>query len=303
MMIRAKNTLIGHLTNKNSLSGKLSNAIVKEYPELEDLEITPTSVEQNFKSEKYGYDNVKVKAVESEKLNITPTLEEQKYIGVYGEVNVEPANEVFEQGSISTPFYYATRLDNVCGGVTFPENYEAVIKLKKAPAYCGYIFNNAINYKSVTMISEDKTNVVDISALCSVSAARKNETILEKIDLRDFNKKSSNMINFAQYQTKLKSILGVLDLSECKSVTNWLRECTALEDIEIEPNTIKLSISVQHSTLLTKESLLSLINGLYDYSGDTSGTVRTLTIGATNYAKLNESTELKIAWDKGWEVV
>ena len=35
----------------------------KVYPELEDLEVTPGKEEQNFKSSKYGYDNVKVKAI------------------------------------------------------------------------------------------------------------------------------------------------------------------------------------------------------------------------------------------------
>ena len=34
------------------------------YPPLEDLVITPSDIEQNFKSKKYGYNNVKVKAVE-----------------------------------------------------------------------------------------------------------------------------------------------------------------------------------------------------------------------------------------------
>lgn len=42
---------------------KLNKVIIKEYPELEDLEITPTTEEQSFKSEKYGYGNVIVKGV------------------------------------------------------------------------------------------------------------------------------------------------------------------------------------------------------------------------------------------------
>lgn len=33
------------------------------YPELEDLEISPSAKEQNFKSDKYGFDNVKINAV------------------------------------------------------------------------------------------------------------------------------------------------------------------------------------------------------------------------------------------------
>ena len=59
------------------------------YFKLEDLEITPKGVEQKFKSKKYGYDNVTVKAVEGEELNITPSLEGQTYEGLYNKVNVE----------------------------------------------------------------------------------------------------------------------------------------------------------------------------------------------------------------------
>ena len=87
-MVRAKQTLTGHISGKGQLSGRLNNAVEKVYPELEDLIIKPSSVKQTFKSKKYGYDEVEVEAVESEKLNIKPTLEEQKYVGVYGEINV-----------------------------------------------------------------------------------------------------------------------------------------------------------------------------------------------------------------------
>ena len=38
-MIKAKNILIGHISDKGNLSGKLSNAVIQHYPELENLEI------------------------------------------------------------------------------------------------------------------------------------------------------------------------------------------------------------------------------------------------------------------------
>ena len=76
--------------------------LVKEYPPLEDLEVTPSGVEQNFKSTKYGYDNVKVKAVESDTLNIIPTETEQQHIGLYGIVNVDkiPSEYVKTEGTL-----------------------------------------------------------------------------------------------------------------------------------------------------------------------------------------------------------
>lgn len=53
---------------------------------------------------------------------------------------------------------------------------------------------------------------------------------------------------------------------------------------------------------LTHESLMSILNALQDKSEDTSGTVWTITIGSTNYAKLS-TEEIEIAEKKGWVVV
>ena len=88
-MISSKGNLVGKINGKQILNGQLSNATVKVSPELEDIEITPSEVEQNFKSTKYGYDNVKVKAIASDTLNIVPSEEEQEYVGLYGVVNVD----------------------------------------------------------------------------------------------------------------------------------------------------------------------------------------------------------------------
>ena len=69
----------------------------KIYPPLEDLEVTPSGVEQNFKSSMYGYDNVKVKAVASDTLEVTPSKEYQQYIGLYGTVNVEAVDSSIDE--------------------------------------------------------------------------------------------------------------------------------------------------------------------------------------------------------------
>lgn len=82
----------------------------KIYPELENITITPTLEEQQFKSEKYGFDNVVVKAIDIklQEKTITPTLEEQIIIADDGydalsrvnveaiqteEINITPSNE------------------------------------------------------------------------------------------------------------------------------------------------------------------------------------------------------------------
>ena len=82
--------------------GNVKLGIKKVYPELEDIEITPSGVEQHFKSENYyGYDEIKVKAVESETLEVKPTEEEQQFIGLYGTVNIDkiPSEYVVPTGT------------------------------------------------------------------------------------------------------------------------------------------------------------------------------------------------------------
>ena len=83
---------------------------------------------------------------------------------------------------------------------------------------------------------------------------------------------------------------------------NTLANCTALKNIKYI-GIINKSANLQWCTLLTHESLMYLINALEDKSADTSGTTWTLTIGSENLAKLDETTELAIAWQKGWVVV
>lgn len=71
--------------------------VEKVYPELEDLEVTPSSIEQNFNHpNSYGYDKVKVKAVEGDTLNVTPTTQNQQYTGLYGTVNVSAVDNTID---------------------------------------------------------------------------------------------------------------------------------------------------------------------------------------------------------------
>lgn len=62
-------------------------AVVKEvYPDLEDLEVTPSGEDQNFTG---AYRNVKVNRVETDDLNIIPSKEDQSFKGLFGNINVE----------------------------------------------------------------------------------------------------------------------------------------------------------------------------------------------------------------------
>lgn len=89
-------------------------------------------------------------------------------------------------------------------------------------------------------------------------------------------------------------VSGVTD-----SFDRCFNSCGALENLTIVGSINANGFNVQWSTNLTHDSLMSIINALKDYSEDTSGTTWTVTLGATNLAKLT-TAEKEIATQKGW---
>ena len=89
-----------------------------------------------------------------------------------------------------------------------------------------------------------------------------------------------------------------LNLTKAQYISNIFTGAISLQNITFE-GTIPISISFASCTLLTHESLMSIINALKDYSENTGTTVYTCTIGSANLVKLTEE-EQQIAIDKGW---
>jgi chemotaxis protein histidine kinase CheA len=110
--------------------------------------------------------------------------------------------------------------------------------------------------------------------------------------LQDVFRYASNVISIEKF---------IFKADGSQTLTRPFDNMNNLQNIVIE-GAIGKSVSFQWSTKLTHDSLMSIINALQDKSEDTSGTTWTLTIGSGNIAKLDETTELDIAWQKGWEV-
>lgn len=64
--------------------------VIRELPELEDLEVNPSTEDQSFNSSKYGFKNVIIKGITGDKLDLNPSLEQQNLKGVFTEVNINP---------------------------------------------------------------------------------------------------------------------------------------------------------------------------------------------------------------------
>lgn len=75
---------------------------------------------------------------------------------------------------------------------------------------------------------------------------------------------------------------------------------TNLEEVNFSGVITSDNFNVSYCTKLTHDSLMSIINTLYDYSG--TATTKTITLGAENLAKLTDA-EKKTATDKGWSLV
>lgn len=124
-----------------------------------------------------------------------------------------------------------------------------------------------------------------------------NVTTLPEISLMSC--KSANYLVANSYS--LQTIERLI-VSEDTTFTNAFQTCSKLTHIIFDGVIAKNGLNLQSSKNLDKESLLSLLNSLKDYSTDTSGTTWKITIGDANIAKLTEE-ELAIADAKGWDVV
>ena len=208
-------------------------------------------------------------------------------------------NAGYTDGQTSVPnyLYYANVLSSSFAGAVFPENFEFVLRVQRlfnGSSFTG-VFNNCSNLKSVKLVNENPNNLV-LNVQNTFSIASYNPPTLEIVDITDFNKKFSNCLNTFRYQKVLKSIFGKMDLSECTSTANMFQNCEALEDVEFESETIKISIGFAQSSNLSATSIQSIIDGLA-----TVETQQTLTLHLTTSAALTDEQLLEIG-NKNWSV-
>ena len=303
-MIKSKNTLVGHISTKRDLSGKLSNAIVNVYPDLEDLEVTPTSVEQNFKSSKYGYDNVKVKAVASDDLEITPTLESQEYVGLYGKVNVNPATEVYDEAyenGKNSVIDFARYAYSFQFGTTegLPEEFTINLdNAKNISAFWSGVINTTVKHITVNVLNK-MSGADKISRCFNQVNVNNNNKALEHIT---FNVDTSAITNFPQVfymNSKLKIIDGKpIDFSSATSITwNWCSGCSVLEEVRVVKESIKVNIPVDIKNA-SDETIQSFVDGLADLTGQEA---KTVTWHTNLILRLTEE-QIQTMENKNWEV-
>lgn len=300
-MIQNKQTLVARISGKGSLKASLNNAVVKEYPELENLEVTPSGEQQVFKSKQYGYDTVTVNAVESEELNIMPSTEEQIYSGLYSNVIVAGDSNLAEE--------------NIKEGVSIFGKKGTAKTTNARITNAGYLFHNGARTDFLDDFIKMLKDITDATYMFG------SNSIVQNIPF--FNtEKVKNMSRMFDNCTNLTSI-PELDASEVSNVysmfsySNYPRfpQFTTMGGFknlgkaytQKTTNYTYYKLDLSYCVKLTHESLMNVINNLYDlnltYDVANGGTLYTqsLVLGSTNKAKLT-AEEIAIATNKGWTV-
>ena len=113
------------------------------------------------------------------------------------------------------------------------------------------------------------------------------------LDLSNFNtSKVTSMGGMFYNDSRLKNIIGTLDMQNVTNANYMFYGCSALEEVHIHNLGENLDLSA--CTKLTHDCLVELINNL-----QTVTSTKTLTLGSTNLAKLTDE-EKQVATNKGW---
>lgn len=221
-MIRAKGTLIG----------QLNNAIVKAYPELENIEIIPSNDEQIFTHENsYGYDKVVVKPIEGGRY-APQQISFRDYTGTDLSYETEEL-DTSNMTSMSEMFYTNKSLTKVDVG--------------------HFNTSNVTDMQRVFYRCENLTDHVDISSWDTSNVTNMFQMFygcknLENIDVSNFD--TSNVTNIRSMFsgcTKVKTLdVSKWDTSRVTSLADAayggpFKDCNNVEELDVSNWVIKVS--------------------------------------------------------------
>lgn len=281
-------SLKGKIYSDNYLEGKLNSATEKEYPELEDLEIIPSKEEQNFKSKKYGYNNVKVKAVDNsidENIKAENIKKGIEILGIKGTYEILPKLQdktITENGEYLADegFDGFNKIIVKTSGVDINDYYALTSNGTEINAYIKEIPKIDISQKTtvqkmfygcrelIQIPLLDTSNITNMSEMFAYCYKLKNIPSLNtsKVTNMSYMFRSSgieeipilnteNLINanYMFYQSDLKNI-PILNFSKVTNMTNCFNNCSNLSDEGLN-NILKICISAINVTTKTLKSV------------------------------------------------
>ena len=334
-MIKSKNILIGHISGKGNLSGKLSNAILK--PETEELKITPSATEQ-VQEGLYR----KVTVVGDENLVANNIKEGTSIFGVEGimvggwdssQITSCKGMFAYNKEMINAPYFDTRNAKNMAEMFLYCESLETVpIYNTSNSENLSYMFKNCRKLISANFDDTSKvTNTAYMFYNCDdvTSVSFKDTSNVTKMDSMfgfcyslktapELN--TSNVINFSgmfSWDGEMENA-PMYDTSKAVNISDMFNKCVKLINVEgllnlgqgytqQKSNYYNYKLSLSTSEKLTHDSLMNIINNLYDlnltYDVANGGTLYTqgLSLGSKNIAKLTPE-EIAIATNKGWTV-
>lgn len=153
-------------------------------------------------------------------------------------------------------------------------------------------FNNLF-YNCKALESIEQFNVSSATNLASLFAQSNN---LKSVDFVNSTSKVTNFSGLFAGKTVLETAKG-LDLSSATNLASMFASCSNLKNITFVENSIKINFNLGSSSLLSDESIQSLINGLA-----TVETAQNLTIHNDVATKLTDEQKATIS-SKNWNIV
>lgn len=271
-MISAKETLIGLIKSKQELKGVLNKSIEYVNPITQEKEVTPSKeVQEVVPDTGYtGLSKVIVKEISDDYENIN-----------------EYFDNVISSGSYNTPGF--------------------VKSIKKLPnlifngTSCEYMFKDSF-FTEIPLI--DISNATLMSFMfygCGKLIQVPNLNTSNNTRLYNTFNECRELVTIPLLNTEKTT-----DLENCFRVCYKLTNLGGLENLGMAYDTTKTAndgkykLDLSYSSKLTHDSLMNIINNLYDIKNKGCN-VQQVVLGSTNLAKLT-SEEIAIATNKGWTV-
>lgn len=181
----------------------------------------------------------------------------------------------------------------------FRPKYDLVIKGGSDDTFYG--LSNITKFKKGYYGEEDLQ--IDTSEMTSANWFFFNMTNLVELPTLDFTNVTASAGAFSGCTNlaKLHLIVSEKTVFSAKSSTTF-NNCKSLIDLKIT-GIIASDLTLTACTKLSADTIYNqVIKNLKDFREDTSGTTHTLTLGATNLAKLTEA-QISAATEKGWVVI
>lgn len=328
MMISAKGSLIGNINSKQTLSGSLNKNIEIKDPITQEKSVIPTRERQIIEPDD-GYTGLSKVTVDG----YTPIVDKKTIVknGVYkaSDENLDGYSEVsVETSGVDIYDYFEKNIEN-----TTDISQSLTTYIKKVPSMdtskttnFAYFFNQFNSITEIPLIdTSNGTNFDNMFSNCKslVRIPELNTHNMKRAEYMFCN--CNELISMPQLDTSNARAIGnmfqgcrklttipLLNTSKVTAINYTFAYCSnltnfgGLENIgeaystTQSANFIYYSLNLSDSPRLTHESLLNVINNLYDIK--TKGcNAQKLVLGTTNLAKLT-AEEIAIATEKGWTV-